>query len=122
MRHALAALFAVAALAGGAAAQDKDAPVSYTKDVVPILKASCYECHNPKKLKGKLDMSTYALLMKGGKQKSPILPGDPDKSILIQSVIGDEPEMPEKGDKLKPEQIAILSKWIKQGAKDDTPK
>ena len=101
-----------------AAAQDKK-EVSFSKDVVPIFKASCLSCHKPDKKKGKLDMSTYADLMKGGKQGSPVKPGDPAKSILIEMVSGKEPEMPEKGDPLKPEQIEILSRWIKEGAKQN---
>ncbi len=103
-----------------ASAQDK--PVSYTKDIVPIIKASCEKCHNPKKAKGKLDMTTYALFKKGGKEGQPWVDGDPDKSMIIKMVSGKEPEMPEEGDPLKPEQIALLSRWIKEGAKDDTPK
>ena len=43
-------------------AQDK--AVSFEKDIVPIFKASCISCHKPDKKKGKLDMSTYADLMK----------------------------------------------------------
>ena len=91
--------------------------VSFEKDVMPIFKASCVSCHKADKKKGKLDMSSYAELRKGGKQGDPVKPGDPVKSLIIEMVSGKEPEMPEKGDPLKPEQVEIISNWIKQGAK-----
>ena len=106
----------VSCLALTAAAQEKK-PVSYEKDVQPIFKASCISCHKPDKKKGKLDMSTYADLMKGGKQGSPVTPGDPAKSILVEMISGPEPEMPDKGDKLKPEQVELITRWVKEGAK-----
>jgi mono/diheme cytochrome c family protein len=99
------------------AAAQADKSVSFEKDVMPIFKASCISCHKADKKKGKLDMSSYAELMKGGKQGTPVKPGDPAKSLLIEMVGGKEPEMPEKGDPLKPEQVEILTRWIQQGAK-----
>ncbi|HUR39056.1 MAG TPA: c-type cytochrome domain-containing protein [Planctomycetota bacterium] len=91
--------------------------VSFEKDVVPIFKASCISCHKADKKKGKLDMSTYADLRKGGKQGDPVKPGDPAKSLLVEMISGKEPEMPEKGDKLTDAQVKVISDWIQQGAK-----
>jgi mono/diheme cytochrome c family protein len=91
--------------------------VSYEKDVLPIFKASCVSCHKADKKKGKLDMSTYADLRKGGKQGDPIKPGDPAKSLIVEMISGKEPEMPEKGDKLTDAQVKVISDWIQRGAK-----
>ena len=120
-------LLALLLLAGPAAlAQDQsfgaaqDKPVSYKTDILPIFQKSCNECHNVKKKKGKLDMSTYADLLKGGKKGKPWKDGDPDKSLLIEMIKGDKPEMPEDGDPLKPAQVALIARWIKEGAKDDS--
>ena len=107
--------FIVLAFTSSAKADDKK--VSFEKDVLPIFKASCISCHKADKKKGKLDMSTYADLMKGGKQGSPVKAGDPAKSLIIEMISGKEPEMPEKGDKLSDAQVQIISDWIKQGAK-----
>src|SRR5262245_25443043 len=115
MRVAAAMFTLMLSLAFSAPAQDK--PVSFEKDVQPILTKSCISCHKPDKKKGKLDMSTYDALIKGGEQGSPVKAGDPTKSILIQVVSGKEPEMPEKGDPLTAAQIDVLSRWIKEGAK-----
>src|SRR5579863_9424185 len=106
-------------LAGSGLGQEKkDRPaISFSKDVLPILKEACLSCHKPDKKKGKLDLSTYAELMKGGKQGPPVKPGEPGKSILVEMISGKEPDMPEKGDPLKPEQVELISRWIQQGAK-----
>ena len=105
----------VLALTTPARADEK--AVSFEKDVMPIFKASCISCHKADKKKGKLDMSTYADLRKGGKQGDPIKPGDPAKSLIVEMISGKEPEMPEKGDKLTEAQVKVISDWIKQGAK-----
>jgi mono/diheme cytochrome c family protein len=110
------AIFSLMCIGLSLSAQDKK-PVSFEKDIVPIFKTSCLSCHKPDKKKGKLDMSTYVDLMKGGKQGSPIKPGDPTKSLIVEMISGKEPEMPEKGDALKPEQVELISRWIKEGAK-----
>jgi mono/diheme cytochrome c family protein len=98
-------------------AHPDDRKVSFEKDVMPIFKTSCISCHKADKKKGKLDMSSYAELMKGGKQGSPVKAGDPSKSLIIEMISGKEPEMPEKGDKLTDAQVKVISEWIKQGAK-----
>ena len=54
--------------------------VSYYREVVPIFKRSCNGCHHPGKLKGDLDLTTHAAILKGGKH-GPILNTDgPGKS------------------------------------------
>jgi len=88
--------------------------------------ANCNGCHKPGKAKGKLDMTTFAKLMAGGKKAAKksvptIKPGDADASLLVQMISGEVPDMPEDGDPLKPEEVELIRKWIAQGAKDDTP-
>jgi len=114
-------MLALLSLALSVSAQEKrdEKAVSFSKDIQPILKQTCLPCHKPDKKKGKLDLSTYADLVKGGKQGSPIKPGEPAKSILVEMISGKEPEMPEKGDPLKPEQVELISRWIKEGAKQN---
>ena len=112
-------ILSVLALAPVAGAQDK--PVSFHKDIRPLFTATCNGCHRPEKSKGELDMTSYAALMKGGKKGTPVVPGDPQSSVLFKMIHGPEPEMPEDGDPLKPEQVALVERWIKEGARDDTP-
>src|SRR5215467_6069477 len=58
-------------------------PMSFIKDVAPILRDNCMACHDAKKHKGKFDMSTYESFRKGGTGDDPITPGKPDESPLL---------------------------------------
>ena len=104
---------------GAVSAAEK--PVSWWRDVTPIFKRSCNGCHNPNKLKGEVDTSTFAGLMKPGKQGPNFVAGDPAKSLLIASITGKEPDMPKEGDALSSQEVALITRWIQEGAKDDTP-
>ncbi|HYG78567.1 MAG TPA: c-type cytochrome domain-containing protein [Planctomycetota bacterium] len=100
------------------AAADKT-PVSFSRDIAPILRANCQGCHKPEKKKGGLDLSTYAALLKGGKHGITVKARD-TKSLLLEQVRGKEPEMPPEGDPLKPAEVALLERWVMEGATDDT--
>src|ERR1044071_1041758 len=102
-------------------ASAEDRPVSYYNDVVPILKRSCTGCHHPGKLKGELDLTTHAAFKKGGKHGAAFKEGDAKSSSVIKEVSGKEPSMPKEGDPLSTAEVALLERWITEGAKDDTP-
>jgi mono/diheme cytochrome c family protein len=102
-----------------ARAQDK--PVSYFNDVVPLFKKSCTGCHHPGKLKGQLDLTTYEAFKKGGKHGPGFVPGDPKTSRVVEEISGTEPNMPKEGDPLTTAEVALIERWIAQGARDDTP-
>jgi WD40 repeat protein len=112
-------LFLSLLTARSAAAQENS--VSYFHDIRPIFNSNCNACHKPEKNKGELDMTSFASLLKGGKHGSTVVPGAPDKSKLIEMISGSDPDMPKDGDPLKKEQVALIERWISQGAKDDTP-
>ncbi|MFT5856836.1 MAG: hypothetical protein ACI8XO_004092, partial [Verrucomicrobiales bacterium] len=95
--------------------------VSFANNVWPILRANCISCHRPGKLKGKLDLTSFAALSKGGKHGTIVNPGAPDDSELILAVSGDQPEMPAEGEFLIAEEVETLTRWVAQGARDDTP-
>jgi mono/diheme cytochrome c family protein len=90
--------------------------VSFALDVWPVLRANCVSCHRPAKLKGGLDMTSFAAISKGGKHGE-ILKDD----VLIDTISGPEPEMPAEGEPLTAEEVALLSRWVEQGSIDDTP-
>jgi tricorn protease-like protein len=106
-------------------AKDGAAPAgsaSFLKDVAPILVQNCVACHNTKKSEGKYVMTTFAQLLKGGQQGEGVTiePGDPEASFLIELIRPDgNPRMPYKQDPLPPESIAVIERWVKQGAKYD---
>ena len=106
-------------LAVTAAAQEKTRAASFSKDVLPILKASCGKCHTGAGAKAGIDLSSYAAMKKGAKSGPVFVEGDPDKSPLVTSISGDKPDMPKKATPLKKEQVAIISAWVKEGAKNN---
>jgi mono/diheme cytochrome c family protein len=103
--------------------KDPNAPVSFYKEIRPILQANCAGCHQPAKAKGDYIMTDFAKLLAGGEEGGAILPGKPDESNLLKvsTPVGGKAEMPPKGDPLHETQLALLRKWIGEGAKDDTP-
>ncbi len=111
---------AVAALsASGPAASLRAAPVSYVRDVAPILNTACTGCHRPAKMKGKLDLSSYESLVKGGKSGACVRPGQPGESLLWQSISGSPPDMPNQGEPLSARDVGVIRRWIEEGAKND---
>jgi hypothetical protein len=97
--------------------------ISFINDVAPIFKENCFACHDAKKRKGKLDMSSYQSLRKGGDNDDPITPGKPEESLLIELIAAKgKRRMPpkESGDPLPAEKVALVRQWIQQGAKLDT--
>jgi hypothetical protein len=97
-------------------------PISFMRDVAPILVRNCIACHNPKKSESKYVMTTFTQLAKGGKQGEGItlVPGQPDESYLIDVLQPDaEPRMPYKLDPLLPDETRVLETWVAEGAKYD---
>src|SRR6058998_278565 len=120
-KWSLAAVLAALLALGFNCFSADDKPVSFYKEIVPIFKRSCNGCHHPGKLKGELDLTTYAAFKKGGKHGGAFKAGDPKESIIIDEISGKEPSMPKEGDPLTTQEVALIETWIKQGASDDTP-
>jgi hypothetical protein len=94
----------------------------FESKIRPLLADHCYKCHShdAEKIKGGLLLDTKDDLLKGGDSGPAIVPGDVEKSLLIKAVryTDDDLQMPPKGKKLSPEQIANLEAWVKMGAPD----
>jgi len=103
-------------------AQAQEKPISFIKDVAPILKEYCFTCHDGKKKSGKYDMTTPEKLLEGGSAGEPIVAGMPDKSDFYDLIVTkDDRRMPprDKGEAMPSAKAAIVAKWIKGGAKFD---
>src|SRR6266511_983125 len=108
----LAGAMAVAACAAAA-------PVDYLLEVKPLLAQQCYKCHGVSQQKGGLRLDTAAFARKGGERGAAIRPGRSGESLLMQAVQGLHNEisrMPYKIPALSGEQIALLQRWIDEGA------
>ncbi len=84
-----------------------------------IFAHQCYKCHGQVKQKGELRLDTKKFVMKGGEDGPILVPGDPGESEIIRRVKlprDHKDAMPEKGDGLTKNEIALLEFWIKQGA------
>jgi cytochrome c553 len=114
----------VATLAAPHATGADDNLEFFEAKVRPLLASRCYKCHSTDKGKthGGLSLDSRDGWQKGGENGTPIVPGKPDESLLIQAVrYGDDsPQMPpeEAGGKLSDDEIAILTQWVKLGAPD----
>jgi hypothetical protein len=93
-----------------------DKPVSFTKDIEPVLQGSCWKCHGSAIQLSKLDLRTRDGALKGGEKGPAIVPGKAEESKLYRLVAGlEKPAMPMDG-KLTAEQISNIKEWINQGA------
>ena len=86
----------------------------FEKDVRPIVKAHCTHCHGEEeKPEGGVDLRLRRFM------DELIVPGQPAKSKLVEVIRSGE--MPEKGKPLTEAQLAVIEKWIAQGAKTAKP-
>jgi len=104
--------------------QDPPAPAGsefFEKNVRPLLAERCYSCHSARagKTSGGLALDSRDGLLKGGDSGPGLVPGDPDRSLLIKAVRHEDDtlKMPKK-EKLREDQIGDLIAWIKMGAPD----
>jgi hypothetical protein len=109
-----------------AAGCERNAVVSYSKDVVPILDKHCKTCHVPGQpgyVVSGFELASYETLMKGTQYGPVVLPGDPLTSVLVMLIEGRvDPalKMPH-GDASVPtkEEILTIRRWVEQGAKNN---
>lgn len=97
-----------------------EATALYTTQVLPILKANCYRCHGGMNHRGGLNVQTQAGMMRGGKSGVDVIAGDPEHSKLLTSMrhegTSEKPMPPPPRSKLSDADIAVVARWIKEGA------
>lgn len=94
--------------------------VDYSSDVKPIFNSKCISCHGGVQAKGGFSLLFREdALAKTESGKPAIIPGDPANSEMIKRILSNDPEerMPYKHEALSKDEISILKRWIKQGAK-----
>jgi len=106
-----------------AAADTPEGLAFYEKEIAPLLVKTCGKCHGAeaiqtKKIKGKYLMDSWAAMVKGGESgKASVVPGNLDKSTIIEAIRwkNEDTAMPPK-EKLPPAAIAAIEKWVQMGA------
>src|SRR5258706_10403741 len=103
LNHFLVSLFGVAVI--GPAAMAQDTPVSFRRQIAPILERRCHACHQPANAGGQLNLTSYSQLRKGGKQGATLVPAKPEDSLIVKMISGAPPRMPMSGGPLAGEEI-----------------
>ena len=81
----------------------------------PILATECFSCHTDSQLGG-LRLDSREAMLRGGKSGPAIVPGDPEKSLIMTAVRQAGALKMPKGGKLAPDQIEAIAQWIRTGA------
>jgi mono/diheme cytochrome c family protein len=93
--------------------------VDFAREVFPLLKRACFECHGEKKQEGGLRLDSRDAALAGGDSGKTIVAGHPDQSELILRISqpkNSDGVMPALGDTLTPDQIKLVRRWIEAGA------
>ncbi len=90
---------------------------SFQKDIRQLFEAKCVRCHGEKVRKADLDLRTLDAVFKGGESGEVIVPGKPEKSLLYEKVHSGEMP-PAKKDPFSESELALLQRWIAEGAND----
>jgi hypothetical protein len=110
----------VALLAGPAVADDRAGVAFFEEHVRPLLAGHCYSCHSrqAKTVRGGLLLDSRQGWVKGGDNGPAVVPGDPDRSLLVRAVrYQGDIKMPPKN-RLTPNQVEVLVRWVRMGAPD----
>ncbi|WP_367873931.1 DUF1553 domain-containing protein [Luteolibacter sp. Populi] len=105
----------------------EEAPLSFNEAIQPLLSEACYHCHGPdsgtrepKDDPLRLDRKEFAFKPRSD-GKAVMIPGAPEESALIRAIRNTDPEKrmppPKAHRQLKEEEIALLERWVKEGAK-----
>ena len=97
-------------------------PVSFIRQVAPLLQEQCFACHNARKKSGKYDMTRFKSLEAGGPSGETFFAGEPGESELHRLMVTDDDRrMPprDRGDAVPATQAALVARWIAEGAKLD---
>lgn len=95
-----------------------DEPIDFARDIAPIFRERCLSCH-AERAAGGLQLTTRALLLKGGDSGSPIHSSNGAQSLLLQLISASmdaDQKMPPEGSRLTDEQISKIRRWIDDGA------
>ena len=88
--------------------------VSFSRNVAPIFAERCIACHNTRSPGGRLNLDSFAALLKGGESGAAVSAHKSAESLLLSMI--QDGSMPKDADPLKPEEIAVVQKWIDVGA------
>lgn len=94
-------------------------PVTFEADIKPLFAQACGSCHGGASAKGGFAVDSLDTVLKGGASYGKVVtPGNTSKSSLLTIVAGKDEDLPQpEKHKLPPKSLALVEKWIAQGAK-----
>lgn len=96
--------------------------VQFVRDLAAIVVSTCTDCHGGMQPAGRLNLTTFAGLLRGGDSGQIVSPGKPGESLLIKKLKGMAGQrMPLRKEPLDDGTIAKFEKWVAEGAKLDWP-
>lgn len=102
--------------------QDEIAQDEIARQAWAVLREKCVECHRAEKRQGRLDMTRREKLLRGGDSGPALVPGKPDKSLMIELIEFDEmPPRKQKEGRVTKAELRVLKRWVASGAADAPP-
>jgi Protein of unknown function (DUF1553)/Protein of unknown function (DUF1549)/Planctomycete cytochrome C len=98
-----------------------DEPISFSRDILPILSDNCFHCHGPDEKTREADLSlhTEAGVLQGDNQV--VIPNDSRASLLVQRILTEDPDErmppPKSNRTLDSKQLHLIQRWVDEGAK-----
>lgn len=94
--------------------------VSFGLHIAPILLENCARCHIARNPQGNFSMASFAALMRGGNSgEKLLLPGQSANSEIVMRIKGEQRDVMPPGGKMDDKLIALIAKWIDEGARFD---
>ena len=106
----------------GSLAAAKTTPVppaaveQFERGVRPVLAEQCFSCHGPAVQEGGLRLDSRAALLKGGSRGAAVVPGHPERSLLVQALNHAGGLKMPPGKRLPPATVEAVTTWIRQSA------
>lgn len=97
-------------------------PVSFRREIAPLLQRRCAVCHSEDSAKGGYRLDSFQLLTKAGESElAPVVAGQAEKSELYQLLLETDPNdrMPQRAEALPKAEIALIERWLSEGAVND---
>ena len=122
LSHAVRPIFLASLVTFVAPYAAGEEPIRFNRDIRPILSDNCFYCHGPDKNKreAELRLDSHEGLHGTGGEPGALIPGKPDDSPMLHRILSTDPDEqmppPETGKSLTPEQVALIRRWIAEGA------
>jgi len=103
----------------------RDGPVDFEKEILPVLRRSCLACHSSTKSENDLNLETPQTILKGGSEGPAVVAGKSSESLIFLTAAHlEESFMPPEDNEvdarnLNPQELGLLKLWIDQGAKGE---